>query len=306
MVERIIIICLLVVMIVIIWYMKKQRAEIYEFAEQLEENLDYVLAGKPMQSIGETQDVLIGRVNQKLRQVERIWKKKEQQSQEDKRMMKELISDISHQIKTPLANQKIYLEILEQESLGEKGVECLCHMERQVDKLTFLFQQMIQMSRLEAGVIEIQKQEADMYKTLEGAIRVILPKAAQKEIDIMVECKPMFLIFHDKKWTEEAIFNILDNAVKYTNTKGTIKISVNKQEVFTVIGIKDSGKGISLSCQAQIFNRFYREPEVHQEEGLGIGLYLVRKVMELQRGYVEVESQVGMGSEFLIYLPNEL
>lgn len=297
-------ISLLLGILIIIWKMKKQNREISEFVDQLEGNLDAILLGKPVESIGETQDVLIGRVNEKLKQVERIWEKREQKSQREKHMMKELISDISHQIKTPLANQKIYLEILEQEILSEKGKECLQHMERQTDKLSFLFQQMIQMSRLETGVIEIKKKEVNLHDTLLQAVRAVNPKASIKEIQVCVECEKIVSLPHDIKWTEEAIFNVLDNAVKYTPENGKIKIKVDRQDVFTMISIQDSGKGILLERQAQIFNRFYREPEVHQQEGLGIGLYLARKVVELQQGYMDVKSEVAKGSEFRMYMPN--
>ena len=78
---------------------------------------------------------------------------------------------------------------------------------------------------------------------------------------------------------------------------------VPRQEIFTKISIRDNGKGIALERQAEIFKRFYREPEVHEEPGIGIGLYLTRKILELQNGYIEVRSQEGEGSGFCLYLP---
>lgn len=109
---------------------------------------------------------------------------------------------------------------------------------------------------------------------------------------------------HDRKWTEEAIFNVLDNAVKYTDSKGRIEVQVILQEIFTKISIRDNGKGILPERQAEIFTRFYREPEVRDNHGVGIGLYLTRKILELQNGYIEVRSEAGKGSEFCLYLPN--
>lgn len=108
----------------------------------------------------------------------------------------------------------------------------------------------------------------------------------------------------DKKWTGEAVFNILDNAIKYTESNGNIYVFVCKQEIFTKIAIQDTGKGIALNRQGLIFSRFYREPEIHDDEGIGIGLYLARKIIMLQDGYIEVKSEVGQGSTFIIYLPN--
>lgn len=113
------------------------------------------------------------------------------------------------------------------------------------------------------------------------------------------------MLRHDGKWTEEAVFNVLDNAVKYTETFGRIHVKVARQEIFTRISISDTGKGIPPERQAEVFTRFYREPEVHEESGVGIGLYLTRKILEMQGGYIEVKSQVEKGSEFCLYLPNE-
>ena len=109
--------------------------------------------------------------------------------------------------------------------------------------------------------------------------------------------------FHDSKWTEEAIYNILDNALKYTESGGSIHIEVQKQELFYKISVLDTGKGIAPERQAEIFTRFYREPEVHDQPGVGIGLYLARKIIELQNGYIEVQSEIGNGSCFCLYFP---
>lgn len=108
---------------------------------------------------------------------------------------------------------------------------------------------------------------------------------------------------HDSKWTEEAIFNLLDNAVKYTQAGGTINVSVAQWEMYVEIKVSDTGKGISESNQASIFKRFYREEEIHNQPGVGIGLYLTREIVTQQGGYVTVESQVGKGLAFSIFLP---
>ena len=177
-------------------------------------------------------------------------------------------------------------------------------MNGQVDKLDFLLQSMVKMSRLETGTIKIQKKNTPLADTLAMAISNVVIKAEKKKIKIDVQYDEQLEINHDKKWTAEAIFNILDNAVKYTEEGGTIHIVVCRQELFTKISIEDTGKGIALERQAAVFTRFYREPEVHDKDGIGIGLYLAREILTLQNGYIEVHSQVGHGSTFLIYLPN--
>jgi signal transduction histidine kinase len=111
------------------------------------------------------------------------------------------------------------------------------------------------------------------------------------------------MIRHDSKWTEEVIYNILDNALKYTESGGKIRIQAERQELFFKISISDTGKGIAPERQAEIFTRFYREPEVHDKPGVGIGLYLARTIMELQKGYIEVQSEIGKGACFRLYFP---
>ena len=234
-----------------------------------------------------------------------VWNQKEADALRDKQQIKSLISDISHQTRTPLANMKLYLEFLQEENLSEKGREFLMRLEEQADKLDFLLQSMVKMSRLENGIIQIRKEESRLQQTLTAAVSQIVPAAAKKELELHVVCDADFRMKYDRKWTEEAIFNVLDNAVKYTEPGGSIYVKVVSQEIFTKIGIQDTGKGILPERQAEIFTRFYREPEVHDISGVGIGLYLTRKILELQNGYIEVRSEKGKGSEFYMYLPNE-
>ena len=287
------------------WKLKK---DVYDFADALERNLDAVIEGREPDETGEMEDSLLGRVNEKLHRVNHILEQKEQETARNREQMKELISDISHQTKTPIANQKIYLEILKSRSLPEDVGEFIGKLEHQTDKLDFLFQSMVKMSRLETGVIQIKKEEADLMDTIGRAVSTIVPAAERKNIRLSLETRGDAAagrrLSHDRKWTEEAVYNLLDNGVKYTPEGGRVTICVAWGEIFTEIHVRDTGKGIALERQAQIFTRFYREPEVHDQDGVGIGLYLTRKIAELQGGYVEVRSEAGKGADFCICLPN--
>lgn len=284
------------------WRLKK---DIYDFTSQLEQNLDAMASEKDIEVPNEPNDTLMGKMYEKLQRLNHIWKMKHVENLAEKNNIKELISDISHQTKIPIANVKLYLEIMKEEEVSERSKEFLQKMEVQTDKLDFLLQGMVKMSRLETGIITIHQQKDFLYDTLGQAVASIVPKAEKKQIQIYVECEEEMTVNHDKKWTQEAVFNILDNAVKYTESQGSIWITVVKQEIFTKISIKDSGKGIAVCRQAEIFTRFYREPEVHAQEGIGVGLYLARKILMLQQGYIEVHSEVGSGADFRLYLPNE-
>ena len=301
----VIIICLLLLIILLLYKLYRQQKDIYDFADRLERHLDDLLSDKDIEDVEDMEDTLFGKVNEKLGRLSKVWKVRQRTNQEQKETIKELISDISHQTKTPIANQKLYLEILVQELTSKRGQEYLVKMGKQIDKLEFLFQNLVKMSRLETGMILIKKEKEDLVQTLSHAVAQIVPRAAKKQMEISVDTQEKFWILHDRKWTEEAIFNLLDNAVKYTDVGGKIHIEIQPQEIFTRLSIRDTGKGIATERQAQIFTRFYREPEVHEQEGIGIGLFLARQIMELQKGYIEVRSEAGRGTEFILYFPNE-
>lgn len=190
----IIAVCAVWITAVMAWKMWRLKKNVYDFADVLEWNLDAVIAGREPEETGETEDSLLGRVNEKLHRVNHILEQKEQETARNREQMKELISDISHQTKTPIANQKIYLEILKGRLLPGDAEEFVRKLEHQTDKLDFLFQSMVKMSRLE---------------TIGKAVSGIVPAAEKKEIRLSLETKEgaaaECLLPHDRKWTEEAV-----------------------------------------------------------------------------------------------------
>ena len=303
-------ICILIILLLtgtvfyLLWKNHCLKQDIYDFTGKLEISLKELLNGKKLDKAVYEQDDLWGRVYDKLCRISDMYTHRNQELYEEKENLKELVSDTSHQVKTPLANIKLYQELLSDETNTSERAEYLTRMSRQADKLEFLLQSMVKMSRLETGTIKIKKSEYPISETLALAIGAAVPEADRKNIQIHAACDEALCLEHDKKWTAEAVFNVLDNAVKYTNENGNIYISVYQGEIFTKISITDTGKGIPLERQGTIFNRFYREPEIHDTEGVGIGLYLARKIITMQNGYIKVESETGKGSTFHICLPN--
>ena len=296
-------IILFAVVVVLLWKNYHTKKEARLFAEKVEDALDAIVTGKEWTIEGELEDSLWGRTGTQLAKARNVFRKKEEESVREKERVKGLISDISHQTRTPVANIKLYLELLGDEELSQNGQEFLEKIQGQMEKIDFLMQSMVKMSRIETGILQIHKEDKNLYETIRHAVASVVPEAVQKEIALYVDCEEEMIIRHDSKWTEEAVYNVLDNALKYTEPGGKIHIQAERQELFVKLSISDTGKGIAPERQAEIFTRFYREPEVHDKPGVGIGLYLARTIMELQKGYIEVQSEVGRGASFRLYFP---
>lgn len=282
------------------------RIRLVSFSASLIANIDDMANGKTEAAIDLESETLAAKLNYKLKRLHEIMQRNNSQVQAEKQVIQEMISDISHQVKTPVANLKMYNStLLERQLPPEKEREFHELMDTQINKLDFLMQSMVKISRLETGIITLSVQPTPLYDTVGLALGSIVLPAEQKNIEVTVACDPSLTVPHDKRWTAEALFNILDNAVKYTGQGGKISVAVERWEMMTKIDITDTGKGISEQHWAQIFKRFYREDDVHDIDGVGIGLYLCREILSLQGGYIQVKSEVNRGSTFSVFLPNE-
>lgn len=225
-----------------------------------------------------------------------------QKTQIEREKMKALVSDISHQTKTPLANILLYAQLLEEKTKDEEEKELAQQILNQTAKLEFLIQALIKMSRLETDVLEVMPVCQSINPLIEQAVEEIRGKAAQKQIKINVEKIDEIQAVYDLKWTLEALGNILDNAVKYSSVGSLIRIEVKEYEFYVCIRVQDQGIGIPEGERTRIFERFYRGSQVQQEDGIGIGLYLARQILQKEKGYIKVQSKPGEGSCFGMYL----
>lgn len=226
----------------------------------------------------------------------------EQKLLKEKEKVKELIADISHQTKTPIANILLYAQLLKEKELQEEVFYCVEELNRQAEKLQFLIASLVKTSRLEAGVFVLHPKKNLVSSMLEEAVEQIMPKTKEKNLTVEFAPRELYAVF-DRKWTEEAVGNILDNAVKYTPAGGKISIDILDTELFVRIDISDTGIGIPEEETAKIFQRFYRAKTVSDQEGVGIGLYLAREIIMEEEGYIKVKSRAKEGSIFSVYLP---
>ncbi|MBE6023783.1 MAG: HAMP domain-containing histidine kinase [Cellulosilyticum sp.] len=221
----------------------------------------------------------------------------------EKNKIKELISDISHQTKTPIANLMLYSELIAEEELSEDMRSNVDAIGQQTEKLRFLIDSLVKLSRLENGILTLSPRQETVQPMLDDIQGQYTSKARSKGLELRVIATGAWANF-DRKWTAEALGNLVDNAIKYTSC-GSITIEVSEYEFFTRIDVTDTGIGIEEFEQPKIFSRFYRSETVCANEGVGIGLYLVREIISGEGGYIKLTSERGKGSTFSVFLPRQ-
>lgn len=228
----------------------------------------------------------------------------ERKLQEEKQRIEELITNISHQTKTPLTSIMMYSQLLEETVTDGSAAEYAAEISLQSRKLSGLIQALVKMSRIETGIFRYQKEETSLMQVVRNAASQETAAAKAKDIKLIItedhDAKAMI----DAKWVTEAVGNILNNAVKYSSEGTEIVVSVFSYELFSGVRITDQGIGISEEEIPKIFSRFYRGKAVHDREGIGVGLWLARQIVEDHGGYIKVRSKEGCGSTFDICFPN--
>ena len=220
---------------------------------------------------------------------------------EERENIKSLVSDISHQTRTPVANIELYTQLLAERELSGEELSCVKAIGTQSEKLRSLMEALIKTSRLETGIIAMRIGENDLASIAERAVEQYKPAAGEKNIVLTSHTKPVDVLC-DPKWTEEALCNILDNAVKYTPEGGKITVTMTEYEMFCRIDVADTGVGVTEEELPKIFSRFYRGKNTAGCPGLGIGLYLTRRILSEEGGYIRA-ARSKSGSVFSVFVP---
>ncbi len=230
--------------------------------------------------------------------------------EKEKANLQSLVSDISHQTKTPVANMKLYAELLE-EGIARENPDreqmlfMAGEMKKQAERLEFLIQALTKMSRLETNLVVVQPEKQPVEPLIFQAVAQIRPKAEACEIDVKIQGNQKITACYDKKWSIEALYNLLDNAVKYSPRGSQVNLRVQEYSMYCEICVEDRGIGMTEEEIPKVFQRFYRGKQVQQKQGVGIGLYLVREIVKKQKGYVKIKSQPGQGSRISLFLPKD-
>lgn len=276
-----------------------------DLLEQITLLIEALVEQQERQIFSEAEDTLTARLQHQLLKLRNILTAQNQMLAQEKEQIKTLISDISHQIKTPIAAANTFAELLSDGELSaEERTEYITTLQMSLGKLTFLTNSLIKMSRLESGIISLKPEKNSLNEIVLQAVKTVYAKAKEKGILITFECDQAFEAVLDFNWTAEAISNVIDNAVKYTPQGGFVRLQITEYPSFLRLDISDSGVGIPEEEQAKIFGRFYRGKQSVGTDGVGIGLYLTREIINKQNGYMKVSSDEN-GSTFSMFLKKD-
>lgn len=285
---------LLIVFYVYLRYRQRKINEITDYVERVS-NKDYTLG------IEENSEDELNKLKSELYKITVMLKEQAEQSIEQKEALAASVSDISHQLKTPLTSVLILLDNLEQnENMNQATRErFITEIARQIEGMNWLVISLLKLSRLDAGVVDFESKDIYLKDLLLEVSSNLEIMAEIKEVEISLECNNKIKIRGDYNWNKEAIQNIVKNAIEHTKNKTKVKIIVEENSVYTQVLIKDEGEGINQEDLKHIFDRFYKAKNT-SENSFGIGLSLSKTIIEKQNGYIEVESKEGKGTIFKI------
>ena len=269
--------------------------------QKLDEMIDEAIAGTfQTESYDES---LLSKVESKMVRFIDQSRLRQEQIEGERGRVRSLIGDISHQTKTPLANIALYAQLLAEQGLTGEQAKLAGQIAASSDKLNFLIQSLVKTSRLESGAIKIEPNPGNIYGLIYAAAAACESLAAAKNIRLTaVQNDTPLAALYDARWCAEALFNIIENAVKYTQENGRVTVAVTKYEMFVRIDITDTGRGIREEDLPKVFGRFWRAEESADSPGAGVGLYLAREIIAACGGYVKVVSEWGKGSTFSVFL----
>lgn len=209
------------------------------------------------------------------------------------------VANISHQLKTPMTSMTILLDNLTENEEMDRITRhrFLSEVSRQLTGMSWLIATLLKLSRLESGVVELQREYVEAGQLVEACTARLQTAAEWKEVCLEVQLQPGASLTVDENWTVEALCNIVKNAIEHSPAGSSVQIAVSENEVYTEIRVEDSGTGISGEEREKLFQRFYRGSSA-AEDSIGIGLALAKEVVEQQHGHIQVESREGEGTVF--------
>ena len=283
------------ILLIFICYQKQRNRKIQELVDYIRK----IEHGIYRIEIEENDEGELSRLQNELYKITVMLRESSELAGQQKKALADSVSDISHQLKTPLTSCLVLLDNLsESENMTEETRRrFLSEITGQLTSVSWLVQVLLKLSRLDAGVVELKEEELSVSALIRGAVEKVGLLAEWKQIDIQVMGEEEPFIKGDRHWLEEALVNLIKNAIEHSPEDSEIRIQVEDNQVYTCIHVRDFGSGISYEDQKHIFERFYRSADAG-EDSVGIVLALAQEIMKRQNGYLTVESEPGQGTVF--------
>lgn len=283
------------ILLIFICYQKQRNRKIQELVDYIRK----IEHGIYRIEVEENEEGELSRLQNELYKITVMLRESSELAGQQKKALADSVSDISHQLKTPLTSCLVLLDNLsESENMTEETRRrFLSEITGQLTSVSWLVQVLLKLSRLDAGVVELKEEELSVSALIRGAVEKVGLLAEWKQIDIQVMGEEEPFIKGDRHWLEEALVNLIKNAIEHSPEDSEIRIQVEDNQVYTCIHVRDFGNGISYEDQKHIFERFYRSADAG-EDSVGIGLALAQEIMKRQNGYLTVESEPGQGTTF--------
>ncbi len=281
--------------ILILAYLQKRQLRI----EQLQNYMEQLERGIYRLELEENADDELSGLRNEVYRLTVLLKETASLAQQRRQALADSVADISHQLKTPLTSMIVLLDnLIEEEEMDEvTRHRFLMEISRQLTGMSWLISTLLKLSRLEAGVVELERKPVKVKSLVEKCISRLETAAEWKGLVLETQLQPGAVLTVDENWTLEALCNIVKNAIEYSPVDSTVQIQASENEVYTEIRVQDRGRGIPKEEREKLFQRFYRGNSAPQDS-IGIGLALAKEVVEQQQGHIEIESAEGQGTLF--------
>lgn len=282
--------------IIYIVFIKKQ----YKKINDIKVYLNNILNNNYSFDIKDYEEGIISDLKNDIYKITVLLKEQSEESIKAKKHLQQVLSDISHQLKTPLTSMYVINDLLSNENLNPKlKKEFLIKNRNQLERIEWLVSTLLKISMLDSGTIILKKENVNVCELIKDAVEPLNIPIELKQQKIIINGKNDIVINVDYRWTLEAIINILKNAHEHTPRGGSIKIEYNSNPIYTEISITDNGEGIAKTDIKHIFERFYKAKKSNKES-IGIGLNMAKKIIDMQNGIISVSSTIGKGTTFTI------
>ena len=289
-----IVLIFLLMLITVLIYQRK----IYKDIKDMTEYVYHSSEGRPFDMKNRNQEGQIGLLKTELLKMTNILKEKAELLQKEKVFLNDTMSDISHQLRTPMTSLMILNDLMYDDLPNEVKIDFLDKIKHQLNRMDWLIKSMLKLSKVDAKVIEFKKEKINIKELIHKATAPIIVPMEMKNQRLIIEGDDTSSYIGDMSWSVEALVNIIKNCVEHTKENGQIYVSYEENPIYSKITIKDSGEGIDKKDLPNIFKRFYRGKSSSKTESVGIGLAMAKSIINSQNGDISVSSEKNKGTTF--------